>query len=217
MDLDVIGNQEYDKAWDPDNPDATGLYYHRKCYKLDFERNQFFTICEALILHRLDTQAVRNLNVQKADINRKLEEEKKEINKPVKNTQEEVKGEQGIAKSLVRCLTERVQKELRAIYLEKWRKKKENLPDNFKKKTDPNNREVKGNMEQTLERFINATGNDVDFIVAHMTKPVEAEEMVFNNKWEEKLTEIVNNLNEEFAADLNRVIKHLQGIFQVFK
>ena len=63
------------------NIDAIGLNYHRKCYKLDFERNQFFTICEALSLHRLDTQAMRNFNVQKAEIDSKLAVEKKDINK----------------------------------------------------------------------------------------------------------------------------------------
>ena len=35
-------------------------------------------------------------------------------------------------------------------------------------------------MDLTMERFIDATQNDMEFIIAHMTKPVEAEEMVFN-------------------------------------
>ena len=35
-------------------------------------------------------------------------------------------------------------------------------------------------MDKTMERFIGAGQNDMEFIIAHMTKPVEAEEMVFD-------------------------------------
>ena len=72
-------------------------------------------------------------------------------------------------------------------------------------------------MDLTMERFINAGQNDFEFIIKHMTKPIEAEEMVFNGRWDDRLTEIVTELNSEFTADLDKVINHLQGIFSKLK
>lgn len=72
-------------------------------------------------------------------------------------------------------------------------------------------------MDQTMERFITAGPNDIEFIIAHMTKPVEAEEMVFNESWERRLTQIVTDLNNDFSAELDKVIKRLQSIFSYFK
>ena len=43
-------------------------------------------------------------------------------------------------------------------------------------------------MDLTMERFIKAGPNDFDFIIKHMTKPIEAEEMVFNGSWDDRLT-----------------------------
>ena len=50
-----------------------------------------------------------------------------------------------------------------------------------------------------------------------MTKPIEAEEMVFNGSWDDRLNQIVTELNNEFTADLDKVINHLQGIFSKLK
>ena len=68
-------------------------------------------------------------------------------------------------------------------------------------------------MDLTMERFINAGQNDIDFIIAHMTNPIEAEEMVFDVSWDDRLNQIVTELNNEFIKDLDRVIELLQGIF----
>ena len=46
-----------------------------------------------MILHRLDTQAMRNFNVQKAEIDSKLAVEKKDINKLLDKSKKEVEGE----------------------------------------------------------------------------------------------------------------------------
>ena len=58
------------------------------CYLLNMERNQFFTTCEALILHRLDQQAERNRDVQKADIDSKLQKSKEALNKMYEKSKE---------------------------------------------------------------------------------------------------------------------------------
>lgn len=58
-DRDVIANLDHDPCWL--EKDGAGFTFASKCYKLNLDQNMFFTTCEALILHRLDTQNQRNL------------------------------------------------------------------------------------------------------------------------------------------------------------
>ena len=59
-----------------------------------------------------------------------------------------------------------------------------NLETEFSKMSDG---DVEGNMEMTMRRFINAGEEDKDFIIKHMTKPVEAEKEVFKIEFKKKL------------------------------
>ena len=58
-DRDIIALQDYEPCWQ--DRDGAGFTFASKCYKLNLDQNMFFTTCEALILHRLDTQNQRNL------------------------------------------------------------------------------------------------------------------------------------------------------------
>ena len=58
-DRDIIANLDHDPCWQ--DKDGAGFTFASKCYKLNLDQNMFFTTCEALILHRLDTQNRRNL------------------------------------------------------------------------------------------------------------------------------------------------------------
>ena len=77
-DKDIIANLDHDPCWL--DRDGAGFTFASKCYKLNLDQNMFFTTCEALILHRLDTQNQRNLQVQKNDVDAKLEKAKTETN-----------------------------------------------------------------------------------------------------------------------------------------
>ena len=175
----------------------------------------FFTTCEALILHRLDTQNQRNLQVQKNDVDAKLEKAKTETNNFFTKSQKEVEGEQGIAIALVDGLIiERAKKELIAIHKEKWRRAEQNLDSKFSKKTNGN---IVGNMEKTMERFINAQQNDIDFIITHMKKPVDAEKQVFEEEWEKELKNTVSTLKTDFTIEMNHVLDQLTAVFTTLK
>ena len=76
-DKDVICCLDYDRGWlDEDSP---GSMIHKKCYKLNFDENSFFRVCEALILHRLDTQAHRNTQVMKNGVKAMLEKANRDL------------------------------------------------------------------------------------------------------------------------------------------
>ena len=73
-----MGDLDYEPCWV--HKQGAGSTFASKCYKLNLDQNIFFTTCEALILHRLDTQAQRNLLVQKNGVDARLEKAKNELN-----------------------------------------------------------------------------------------------------------------------------------------
>ena len=72
-------------------------------------------------------------------------------------------------------------------------------------------------MEKTMNRFFDATQNDLQFIILHMKKPVEAEKIVFEEEWAKELETTVNTLKDEFTIEMNHVLDHLAEVFKTLK
>ena len=51
-------------------------------------------------------------------------------------------------------------------------------------------------MEKTIDRFVRAGVDDKEFIKLHMTKPIEAEQMVFEADFNNTLVEMVKRLSD---------------------
>ena len=57
-----------------------------------------------------------------------------------------------------------------------------------------------------MDRFIRAGVDDKEFIKKHMTDPVGAEKMVFEEDFNDTLVEMVNRLSEEFTEQIYSVV-----------
>ena len=60
-----------------------------------------------------------------------------------------------------------------------------------------------------MDRFVRAGEEDKEFIIKHMTDPIEAEKMVFEEEFNNTLAEMVNRLSEEFTEQFYSVVEHL--------
>ena len=72
-------------------------------------------------------------------------------------------------------------------------------------------------MEKTMNRFIGASQNDIQFIILHMKKPVEAEKIVFEEEWAKELETTVSTLKDDFTIEMNHVLDHLASVFTTLK
>ena len=140
----------------------------------------FFTACEAVILHRLDQQAIRNRDLQMNEIQLKLTKSQNSLNAAYDEANKILVGLEEVAKMLVVYIMNRASKILTACMRQLFRSQEINMEELFSKKD---------NMKKTIEAFIRSV--DTEFIIYHMKEPLVAEKIVFEEDFENKLLEFV--------------------------